>query len=67
MPLEIPMFSCDNLSTDIDNNNPHKPQYPLPLNNQTSASATLEDLGDYFDITELLSYNLPLENSDTLS
>lgn len=49
------MFSCDHLNI----------QDPLPLHNQTSASDTLEDLGDYFDLTGLLCYDLPLENSDT--
>ena len=65
MPIEIPMFYRDHLNTDSDTNTPHQPQYPPPLHNQTAASDTLEDLGDYFDITALLSYNLPLENSDT--
>ena len=63
-PIEIPLFSCDHLNTDIDTNTPNKPQYQLTLQNQTSASDNLKDLGD-LDINTLLSYNLPLENSDT--
>ena len=58
------MFSCDHLNTDSDTNTPHEPQYQPPLHNQTAASDNLEDLGD-LDINTLLSYNLPLENSDT--
>ena len=70
MPLDMPILSCDHL-TDHDINTLHLYEsqcHPCPpsLPIQTSASTNLEDLGEYFDITALLSYDPPLESSDII-
>ena len=68
MPVEMPILSCDHLTNhDINTLHLHESQChlsPPPLPIQTSASTILEDLSENFDITALLSYDLPLESSD---
>ena len=68
MSVEMPILPCDHLTDhDINTLHLHESQChpcPPPLPIQTSATAILEDLSDYFDITALLSYDPPLESSD---
>ena len=59
MPIETPMVSCDILT---NLNIPHGSQlHPVPpsLPVQTSSSAVLEDLSEYFDVTALLPHSSP--------
>ena len=66
MSVDMPILPCDHL-TNHDLKTLHESQChpcPSPLPIQTSASAILEDLSEYFDITALLSYDPTLESSD---
>ena len=55
MTIEMPMVSCDLLTDMIPSHG------SLPI--QTTTSAVLEDLSEYFDVTALLSHNLPLQET----